>query len=89
MKYVSVEEILPDNLVREIQKYIQGEYIYIPIEPERRKRWGANTKTREELLTRNLEIMAKYRNGKDVCQLAQEFFLSESSIKKIVYGKNE
>ena len=29
MKYVRVERILPENLIIEIQKYIQGEYIYI------------------------------------------------------------
>jgi hypothetical protein len=34
--------ILPDNLVREIQKYIQGEYLYIPSEPGKRKKWGEN-----------------------------------------------
>lgn len=27
MKYVRIDRILPDDLVKEIQKYIQGEYI--------------------------------------------------------------
>ncbi len=37
MKYVRIDRILPDDLVKEIQKYIQGEYIYVPSPPEKRK----------------------------------------------------
>ncbi|HCO74033.1 MAG TPA: hypothetical protein DIT16_04170 [Clostridium sp.] len=40
MGYVKAETILPDNLLREIQKYIQGEYVYIPSEHTTRKKWG-------------------------------------------------
>ena len=29
MKYISAKDILPDSLVRELQTYIQGGYIYI------------------------------------------------------------
>ena len=29
MKYISAKDILPDSLVRELQTYIQGSYIYI------------------------------------------------------------
>ncbi|WP_443659233.1 hypothetical protein [Clostridium algidicarnis] len=29
MKYVNVQTVLPDSLIKEIQKYINGEYIYI------------------------------------------------------------
>jgi hypothetical protein len=29
MKYIKAEMILQENLIKEIQKYIQGEYIYI------------------------------------------------------------
>jgi DNA-binding NarL/FixJ family response regulator len=85
MRYVRVDRILPENLIKEIQKYIQGEYIYIPSQPEIRKRWGENSKTREYIQSRNADILSKYRNGYTVSNLAEEFFLSESSIKKIVY----
>ena len=53
MKYVSVDGVLPDNLIKEIQKYIQGEYVYIPVMLEKKKKWGENTKSREYLLIRN------------------------------------
>lgn len=30
MKYVKANAVLPESLITEIQKYIQGETIYIP-----------------------------------------------------------
>ena len=30
MKYGNAKVILPDALVKELQKYVQGEYIYVP-----------------------------------------------------------
>lgn len=30
MKYAKAKEILPQALIQEIQKYIQGQYLYIP-----------------------------------------------------------
>lgn len=30
MKYVNAHTVLPDDLVEELQKYIQAGYIYIP-----------------------------------------------------------
>ena len=87
MKYVRVNEILPDRLIEEIQKYIQGEYIYIPSRPESRKKWGEKSKNRDYILNRNEEIRRKYIGGCTLSMLAEEFFLSDSSIKKIVYKK--
>jgi Mor family transcriptional regulator len=88
MRYVKVETILPDNLIREIQKYIQGEYIYIPSENTARKKWGERSGNRELLKKRNEEIYCKYKSGYTISDLAKEFFLSVDSIKKIVYTKN-
>ena len=30
MKYTTANEILPKELLEQVQKYIQGQYIYIP-----------------------------------------------------------
>lgn len=87
MNYVRVDTILPDDLIKEIQKYIQGEYIYIPSPPEIRKRWGEKSKSRDYIHGRNAEILRKYINKHTISNLAEEYFLSESSIKKIVYKK--
>jgi Mor family transcriptional regulator len=88
VRYVKVETILPDNLIREIQKYIQGEYIYIPSENTARKKWGEKSGNREFLQKRNEEICNKYKSGDTLSDLAKEFFLSIDSIKKIVYSNN-
>jgi Mor family transcriptional regulator len=88
MKYVKVETILPDNLIREIQKYIQGEYIYIPSGNTERKTWGEKSGSRELLKKRNEEICSRFKSGYTISDLAKDFFLSVDSIKKIVYTKN-
>ncbi|WP_346913341.1 CD3324 family protein [Clostridium sp.] len=88
MGYVKAETILPDNLVREIQKYIQGEYVYIPSEHTTRKKWGEKSGTRQRIQSRNEAIRNKHKSGDTIDALAEEFFLSIDSIKKIVYSKN-
>lgn len=89
MKYIKAEMILPDNLLREIQKYVQGEYIYIPSELKKRKRWGEKSGSRNYIENRNDEIRNKYRNGHKIENLSEQFFLSVESIKKIIYTKNK
>jgi len=88
MKYVRIDRILPDDLVKEIQKYIQGEYIYVPSPPEKRKRGGERSKSRAYIKARNAKILNQYIGGQSISNLAEEFFLSHSSIKKIVYKKD-
>ena len=39
MKYLNAQVILPEALVKELQTYVQGGYIYVPIEQEQQKRW--------------------------------------------------
>ncbi|GAB6110223.1 CD3324 family protein [Fusibacter bizertensis] len=89
MKYVRVDCVLPEKLVKEIQKYVQGEYIYIPSLPENRKKWGEKSKIRDYLRSRNEKIVYQFLNGHSISDLAREFYLSESSIKKIVYKKSK
>ena len=43
MSYIKAEEILPEELVRKIQEYIDGVYIYIPRKPGTRHSWGQET----------------------------------------------
>ena len=62
MRYLNASEILPDELLREIQKYTQGETLYIPKENERKK-WGENSGSRSYYIERNSKILEKYREG--------------------------
>ncbi|MCB2290231.1 hypothetical protein LGK97_10670 [Clostridium sp. CS001] len=87
MAYVKAEAILPDSLLREIQKYIQGQYVYIPSENTERKKWGEKSGNREYIQNRNDDIRKKHESGYLILDLAEEFFLSIDSIKKIVYTR--
>ncbi|WP_274364107.1 CD3324 family protein [Paenibacillus thermotolerans] len=84
-KYVNANKVLPEKLVREIQKYIQGTHIYIP--NAERKLWGSESGLREELEQRNVEIIMQFRNGFDISKLSEMYCLSEERIKAIVYRK--
>ncbi len=39
MKYKNAQDIFPDELLKEIQKYADGETIYIP-KIQAKKQWG-------------------------------------------------
>jgi Mor family transcriptional regulator len=83
VQYINAEVILPDNLVEEIQKYIQGGYLYIPCQPQVRKMYRGNN----YIKNRNENIRNRHKNGDKIKDLAEEFYLSIDSIKKIVYKK--
>ena len=40
MKYINADMILPDSLVKELQKYVQPGYIYIPAIEHQHRSWG-------------------------------------------------
>lgn len=87
MKYVKAEVILPEYLLKELQKYVQGKVIYVPNREGVRKKWGENSGTRNYLIQRNREICSRFREGCSIDQLADTFCLSRDSIKRIVYSK--
>ena len=87
MKYTNANRILPDSLVKELQNYIQGEYIYIPMKKGCCRNWGQLSGYRNELQRRNMEIVKKYRNGVSVEILSNTFGLSVYAIRKIIYKK--
>ena len=85
MKYRNAGEILPDPLLKELQKYAGGETLYVPAAGER-KAWGEGSGTRRYYAERNEEIRQKYRRGAKIAALAEEYGLSEERVRKIVYG---
>lgn len=87
MTYVKATAVLPEELIMEIQKYIQGETIYIPKMEKSYKKWGALSGERKRIDERNCSIKKAYTRGVTLQQLAQEHFLSIETIKKIVYSK--
>lgn len=89
MKYINADIILPEELLKEVQKYVQGGMVYIPKPEGLRKKWGENSGSRVYLKKRNLEIRQLFASGATIDQLSSRFCLSCDSIKKIVYTKNK
>jgi hypothetical protein len=52
MKYINAKDLLPDALVKELQRYMQGGYLYIPADQAQKKRWGEASGYRQELQQR-------------------------------------
>ncbi|WP_330363216.1 CD3324 family protein [Butyrivibrio sp. VCD2006] len=86
MKYENAKDILPANLLEEVQKYAEGKLIYIP-KSEKPKGWGEASGYRSKLNKRNAAICSRYSAGQSIMEIAEEFFLSPETIKKLVYGK--
>lgn len=47
MGYIKAWEILPKDIIKQIQQYIDGEVIYIPKLEENRKSWGGKYQYKE------------------------------------------
>ena len=86
MRYMRAADVLPADLIDQIQSYIDGEYLYIPRKEAHRKAWGAANGRRAETLSRNLEIYRRYRSGTSVEKLAEIYFLAPKSVQKIIAG---
>ncbi|RIE01661.1 hypothetical protein D3H35_22325 [Cohnella faecalis] len=85
-KYVNAKQILPQHLIEEIQKYVEGAHLYIP--QKGRKSWGSANGSREQLEKRNMEIQFLFRQqGVSIIELAARFGLSEERIRSILYDK--
>ena len=87
MKYINAKNLLPDALVKELQSYIQGGYLYVPTNQAQQKRWGEVSGYRQELQQRNRQIGEEFRSGTSMEELAEKHFLSVSAIRKIIYQK--
>lgn len=84
MRYIKAVEILPENLIRQIQEYADGVYIYIPRKPGTRRAWGQGTDYRSELKSRNDHIRSDHAAGSAVEELSRKYHLSEKSIRRIL-----
>ncbi|WP_127529491.1 CD3324 family protein [Paenibacillus kobensis] len=87
MKYMNADMILPEELLKEVQKYVNGGMIYVPKCEGTRKGWGENTGGRRLIQLRNVDIRQQFAQGATIPQLMERYYLSCDSIKKIVYTK--
>lgn len=84
MKYVKAQDVLPEEIVKILQEYIDGKYLYVPRKNENHKAWGEKSGIRNSLKVRNNEIYKKFFNGTTISELTQEYYLSEKSIRRII-----
>lgn len=84
MNYRNAREVIPEKLLEELQKYIEGEIIYIPKSEKKRAAWGALNGTRIAMDIRNSEICSLFNNGRNIEEIGRLYSLSEDSIRKIL-----
>ena len=87
MKYINAKKLLPDTLVKELQSYVQGGYVYVPIDQTHQKRWGEVSGYRQELQQRNRHIIEEFQWGTSMEELANKYMLSVYAIRKIIYQR--
>lgn len=88
MSYKKGVDVLPAHLLKEVQKYIDGEIIYIP-KKSQRVGWGCLNGSKKSLEKRNSIILELFKKGISISKIAEMYYLSEETIKKIVYGKKQ
>jgi DNA-binding NarL/FixJ family response regulator len=86
LSYKNAAELLPPHLLEEVQKHIDGGLIYIP-KASGRVSWGQLTGSKEALAERNKDIIELFQNGISIRKISEEYYLSQETVRKIVYGK--
>ena len=85
MSYINAEDVLPKNLIEEIQKYIDGQLIYIPRKNENALSWGEKNGTKVKLAERNQMIVNRFYSGETITELSRDYYLSEKRIQGIIH----
>ena len=88
MGYRNAQDIFPEELLRQIQRYVSGETIYVPAREEK-KAWGETSGYQQYIRERNREIRQGFEQGKTIDQLMDQYALSWDTIKRIVYSRKE
>ena len=88
MGYRNAQDVFPEGLLRQIQRYVSGETIYIPARDER-KAWGETSGYQQYIRERNEAIRRNFANGLTIEELMDKYALSYDSIKRIVYNRRE
>ena len=84
MRYMKAADVLPPDLLAQVQAYIDGEYLYIPRRETNRMLWRAANVPKAVTLTRNLGSYPGHREECSGVQLAEAYFLAPKSIWKII-----
>lgn len=88
MNYENAGDLLPEELLKEVKKYAAGKLLYVPLDQEK-KAWGEASGYRQVLVRRNQIIYNKYLHGTSISELSKEYYLSQETVKRIVYSKKD
>ena len=89
MRYIKAADVLPEELLREVQRYADGAYLYIPRSQENRLSWGDRTRSKEETAQRNRDIYARFPAGEGPRELAGAYFLTEKTVRRIILAQRK
>ena len=89
MRYINCADVLPEELLREVQRYADGAYLYIPRISENRLSWGDRTRSKEETARRNRDIYARFQAGEGPRELAGAYFLTEKTVRRIILAQRK
>ncbi len=84
MSYLKANEILPKEILELLQKYVEGQTLYIPKRKENCLGWGEKTKSKAKTYARNCEIITLASKGVSVKELSKRYFLAPKTISRII-----
>ena len=84
MVYKNARGVLPDTLIEEIQKYVDGASIYIPAKTEQKTEGGHRNGTKARYAKRNAEICSLFARNVSLTELSQRYYLSADTLRKII-----
>jgi len=84
MGYFKANDILPDEVIEEVQKYIDGELVYIPRKENKRRKWGSKTGVKTILANRNRDIYQDHQSGMSLDDLSEKYYLVPKSKTRII-----
>lgn len=86
MPYINARQILPPELIEQIQEHLDGQLVYIPKKSATRRKWGSKSGSKALLQRRNQSIRQAWRQGDSLSDLASRQHLSEDAIRKIIFS---
>lgn len=89
MKYKKALDVLPTEIIKIIQEYVDGEFLYVPKKDGNHKAWGEKSGIKKALKIRNNEIYKKYLGGATINELSTEYYLSDKSIRRIITSEKQ
>ena len=84
MRYARAQDLIPAELLAQLQQYVDGAYLYVPRKQENHLSWGERTQSKQETARRNAAIFRDSQQGVSVETLAERYFLSEKTIRRIL-----